>query len=341
MAKKKQLRNLLSKEEALKRVAAEKFPRTTISFYKYVAISDPKTFRDQLYALWDALGVLGRIYVAKEGINAQLSVPAHNEAALRASVDFIPELCGTMFKYALEEPNISFWKLTVKVREHIVAHGIEEEIDLSKTGMHLDAAEWNEAIAQGAIVVDMRNGYETDIGHFDGAITPKVDTFREEIPVVLEMLADQKDKKILLYCTGGVRCEPVSAYMAQKGFKDVNQLNGGIIKYAEEVQKKGLENKFLGQNYVFDGRVAEKITDDVLGKCFNCKNPCNTHVDCESDLCHALFLQCADCQTRLKRCCSTECMEFASLPKEERVLKRKGRKAKFLIHRAESPANPL
>lgn len=336
MAKQKQLRNLLNKEDCLKRLSLEKFPRTTISFYKYVTFEDPNALRDQLYILWEAIGVLGRIYVSTEGINAQLSVPTHNVPALRASVDFISGLQGVTFKYAIDEPGVSFWKLTIKVRKHIVAHGIEEKIDLSKAGTHLNAAEWNEAIEQGAIVVDMRNGYETDIGHFDGAMTPKVDTFREEIPLVLEALKDQKDKKILLYCTGGVRCEPVSAYMAQKGFQDVNQLSGGIIKYAEEVQKKGLENKFLGQNYVFDGRIAEKVTDDVLGKCFNCGNACNTHVDCESDLCHALFLQCTDCQARMKRCCSAECMAFAALPDEERRLKRKGRKAKFLTHRAES-----
>lgn len=334
---KKQLRNLLNKEDALKRVAAEKFPRTTISFYKYVTIANPQAFRDQLYALWEAIGVLGRIYVSEEGINAQLSVPSHNEKALRASVDFIPELSGVLFKYALEEPNISFWKLTIKVRKHIVAHGIEEKIDMSQTGTHLSADEWNKAIEEGAIVVDMRNAYETEIGHFNTAITPKVDTFREEIPVVMQMLEDKKDKKILLYCTGGVRCEPVSAYMKQKGFQDVNQLNGGIIKYAEEVHKKGLANKFIGQNYVFDGRNAEKITDDILGTCMNCGAACDTHVNCKSDLCHALFLQCAACTERLDRCCSEECKAFAALPEEERRAKRKGRKAKFLIHRTESP----
>ena len=334
---KKQLRNILNKEECLKRVALEKFPRTTISFYKYVSIENPAEFRDQLYALWDAIGVLGRIYIAEEGINAQLSVPTHHEKALRASVDFIPPLSGIPFKYALEEPNISFWKLTIKVRKHIVAHGIEEAIDLSKTGRHLNAEEWNQAIEDGAIVVDMRNAYETDIGHFEHAITPKVDTFREEIPEVLNMLHDQKDKKILLYCTGGVRCESVSAYMAQKGFRDVSQLKGGIIQYAEDIKKKGLPSKFVGQNYVFDGRIAEKVTEDILGQCYTCQSPCDTHVNCKSDLCHALFLQCNTCQENMTQCCSVECQTFASLPEEERIAKRKGRKAKFLVYRAEGP----
>ena len=333
----KQLRNLMNKEDCLKRLAQEKFPRMTISFYKYVAIEDPAKFRDQLYVLWDAIGVLGRIYVSTEGINAQLSIPKHNEKALRASVDLLPFLSGTPFKYAITEPGISFWKLAIKVREHIVAHGIAEEIDFSRTGTHLNAAEWNKAIEEGAIVVDMRNTYETDIGHFEGAVIPKADTFREEIPQVLSMLEDKKNAKILLYCTGGVRCEPVSAHMAQKGFTNVHQLSGGVIKYAEEVKKKNLPTRFIGQNYVFDGRNAEKITDDVLGICFTCGVACDTHINCASDLCHALFLQCATCQEKMSRTCSSECQAFALLPDEERRAKRKGRKAKFLIYRAEAP----
>jgi UPF0176 protein len=308
----------------------------TLSFYKYVEIEDPAKFRDQLYALWEAIGVLGRIYVSTEGINAQLSIPKHNEKALRASIELMPFLAGTPFKYAISEPDISFWKLAIKVRTHIVAHGITEKIDFSKAGKHLNAAEWNEAVAAGAIVVDMRNTYETDIGHFEGAIIPKADTFREEIPQVLEMLEDKKDQQILLYCTGGVRCESISAYMGQKGFSNVNQLSGGVIKYAEEIKKKELPTKFIGQNYVFDGRNAEKVTNDVLGTCFTCQAPCDTHINCKSDLCHALFLQCAACQESMNGTCSQECKAFAALPEEERREKRKGRKAKFLIYRAEA-----
>lgn len=331
------LRNIMNKEDCLKKLANEKFDRKTISFYKFVDIENPAELRDQLFAVWDAIGVLGRIYVSEEGINAQLNVPFPNLKAFRASVDLIPEFKGVEFKYALEEPGLSFWKLTIKVRKHIVAHGIEEKIDMAKTGKHLNAEEWNKAIEDGAIVVDMRNGYESAIGHFEKAITPEVDTFREEVPEVLESLKDKKEEKILLYCTGGIRCEPISAYMKQKGFKDVNQLQGGIIKYADTIKKKKLENKFHGYNYVFDGRTAEKVTDEVLTNCYHCEQPAATHVNCKNSVCHVLFIQCKGCQEKMNTCCSEDCLKIAAMSPEEQKEYRKGKKARFLIHRAEGP----
>jgi UPF0176 protein len=330
--KKNKLRNIKSKADCLKDLEKEKFKRITISFYKFVDIKDPKWLRDQLFLVWRGLGVLGRIYVGKVGINAQLNVPEHNLEAFRASVDLIPEFRDVMFKFALEEPNLSFWKLTIKVREQIVAHGIEEEIDMSQVGEHVDAVKFNELLENGATVVDMRNGYESKIGHFEGAICPDADTFREEIPMAVEMLKGKEDEPVLLYCTGGIRCEPFSAYLKQKGFKKVHQLNGGIIQYAHEIKEKNLPSKFVGKNFVFDARLAETVTDDVLSECYNCGTKCDTYVDCASDLCHALFIQCDDCQKKMSTTCSVECKNFAELPDEERRKLRKGRKAKFLIH---------
>lgn len=330
------LRNIRNKKDCLKLLAEEKFKRTTISFYRFVEIEDTKVMRDKLFLLWNALGVLGRIYIGEEGINAQLNVPEHNVDALRASIDLIPEFKDVTFKFALEEPDLSFWKLTIKVRKNIVAHGIEEEIDMKQVGEHIDAEKFNELIEKGATVVDMRNGYESAIGHFEGAICPEADTFREEIPMAVEALKGKEEEPVLLYCTGGIRCEPFSAYLKKKGFKNVHQLNGGIIQYAHEIKQKGLSSKFIGKNFVFDGRYAESVTKDILSHCHNCGVKCDSYVDCESDLCHALFLQCGNCQEKMKKTCSVECRDFASLPEEERRKLRKGRKAKFLIHRPEN-----
>lgn len=326
------LRNIRNKKDCLKLLEQEKFKRTTISFYRFVDIKDPQVMRDRLFLLWNALGVLGRIYVGKVGINAQLNVPEHNLDAFRASVDLIPEFNDVPFKFALEEPDLSFWKLTIKVREQIVAHGIEEELDMTQVGKHVSAEEFNALIDNGATVVDMRNGYESAIGHFEGAICPEADTFREEIPMAVEALKGKEEEPILLYCTGGIRCEPFSAFLKKKGFKNVHQLNGGIIQYAHEVKKKGLDSKFIGKNFVFDARYAESVTDDILSHCHNCGAKCDTYIDCQSDLCHVLFLQCHNCQEKMSKCCSDECKEFATLPEEKRRELRKGRKAKFLIH---------
>ncbi len=328
-----QLRNLYSKEECLKRVEAEPFKRKTISFYKYTELKNVQGLRDRLYILWSGLDVLGRIYIAEEGINAQLSVPEHKVDAFRMIVDIIPEFKDVPFKFALEEPEISFWKLTIKVRDHILAHGIQDlDMTVAEVGPHLSAEEYNKAIEDGATIVDMRNGYESEIGHFEGAITPEVNTFREELPKVLEELKGKEEEKILLYCTGGIRCEPTSAYLKQHGFKDVNQLHGGIIQYAEDVKKKKMDTKYIGKNFVFDGRIAEAITDDVLGTCHNCKQPANTHVDCPNEICHVLFIQCVECQKEMQKCCSYECVKIMQLPDAERREMRKGKKSKFLVN---------
>ena len=328
----RQLANHLNREQALKKLAAEPFARQTISFYRYVHIEDPSALRDELFMKWSELGVLGRVYLSREGINAQISVPQPEVDNFRKLIDASPLFSGVPFKYAIEEPATSFWKLMVKVRKQIVADNLAEgAYDITNVGKHLDAKAFNEAIEQGALVVDMRNKYESDIGHFENAITPKSQTFGDELQEVIETLADKKNEKVLLYCTGGIRCEKASAFLKHNGFRDVNQLYGGIINYKHEIEKDGLKSKFKGKNFVFDGRMAEAVTNDVLGKCFNCKSPADTYDNCSSDLCHALFIQCADCKQKMLGACSDECRAIAALPQEERVKIRKGRKAKFKV----------
>lgn len=319
------LHNTINKQQLKLEAEAKGEQRYTLSFYRYLKIKDPQAYRDELYSRWLALKVFGRIYVAQEGINAQLSVPKeHYEAFEKDCLERFPNL---HIKKAIEENAVSFSILKIKVKEKILADGLNDDtFDVTDTGRHLDAKAFNQAMAEeDSILVDLRNHYESEVGHFKGAICPDVDTFRDELPVVLDMLKDKKDKKLLLYCTGGIRCEKASAYFKHKGFKDVNQLEGGIIHYKEQVDDEGLENKFIGKNFVFDHRMGERISEDIIAKCHQCDEPCDTHVNCANDACHLLFIQCPSCRDKYLGCCSKTCADMIQLPEEEqRKLRKEG-----------------
>jgi UPF0176 protein len=336
-AYKKGLRNKLSKEQALEKLNAESFFRKTVSFYRYVIIDNPEQFRDKLFEKWNALNCLGRIYVAREGINAQMNVPEHHWNDFIKCLHSFQELKEIPLKIAVEDDGKSFFKLTVKVRDQIVADGLAiDEYDVTDVGQHLNAEEWNKAIDEGAIVVDMRNHYESEIGHFENAICPQSETFKEELPEVKEMLKGKEDKKVLLYCTGGIRCEKTSAYLKHHGFEDVNQLYGGIIDYARQLNEdKKLPNKFKGKNFVFDERLAERISDEVISHCHQCGTLADSHVNCKNVNCNLLFIQCANCQEEHQKCCSSECLKVSKLPIEEQKKLRKGieNKERFHSHR--------
>ena len=306
---------------------AEPIKRITLSFYRYVIIDTPNEYRDELYKRWDALNVKGRIYVAREGINAQLSVPEEHFETFRKDIDSDKYLTNVPFKIAVEDDGKSFYKLLLKVRKKIVADGLNDDaFDVTNVGKHLSAKEFNEALElSGTLVVDMRNHYESEVGRFENAICPDVDTFREELEWVTENLKDKKDSKVLLYCTGGIRCEKASAYFKHEGFKDVNQLHGGIIDYARQIKQEGLDSKFKGKNFVFDERLGEKITNDVISVCHQCGEPCDEHTNCANDDCHLLFIQCEKCKEKMKNCCTPECISITELPIEEQRKLRKGR----------------
>ncbi|HEY8934161.1 MAG TPA: rhodanese-related sulfurtransferase [Cyclobacteriaceae bacterium] len=301
-------------------------PRTTLSFYKYHHIEDPKAFRDELYRAWDALNVWGRIYVAHEGINGQLSVPAENFEALKNHIYSIPFLNGIRLNVAVEADGKSFFKLKILTRNKIVADGLDDStFDVTNSGTHLNAADFNKITDDpDTIVVDMRNHYESEVGHFKNAICPDVDTFREELQVVGNLLEDKKDKNIVMYCTGGIRCEKASAWMKHIGFNKVYQLNGGIIEYARQIKEEGLENKFIGKNFVFDERLGERISDDIISSCHQCGKPCDDHTNCKNDGCHLLFIQCKDCAEKYSNCCSKECQDILTLPTEKQKEIRQG-----------------
>lgn len=319
--------NRIGKDELKKRLLEETFNRITLSFYRYINIPNPKEKRDGLFKMWSGLNCFGRIYIAHEGINAQMNVPEHNWDEFVKQLYADENFKDIPFKIAIDCNGKSFYKLIVKVREKIVADGItDKDFNPADTGAYLNAAEFNKAIDDPeTIVVDMRNHYESEVGRFDRAYCPDADTFREELPLVVEHLKGKEDKKVIMYCTGGIRCEKASAYLKHKGFKDVNHLNGGIIKYAEEIKKSGLESKFRGVNFVFDERVGERITNDVLSKCHQCGIPSDRHVNCKNDDCHLLFIQCQECEQKMSGCCTPQCKEIAALPIEDQRKLRKGR----------------
>ena len=323
-----QLYNTLSAEERAVLIDLAGKQRLTLSFYAYAKIKDPKKFRDELFIAWNALDALGRTYVAKEGINAQMSVPAENIEAFRETLEAYDFMKNIRLNVAVDQDDHSFLKLTIKVRDKIVADGLNDEtFDVTNIGVHLKANEFNKILENpNTIVVDFRNHYESEIGHFKGAITPDVETFRESLPIINEQLKDCKeDKNLVMYCTGGIRCEKASAYFKHQGFKNVFQLEGGIINYAKQIKDENLESKFIGKNFVFDHRLGERITEDIVSQCHQCGKPCDNHTNCENDGCHLLFIQCDDCKNAMENCCSTECLEITHLPLDEQVKLRSGK----------------
>jgi UPF0176 protein len=312
------LHNRVSQAELKKRLYEETEPRTTVSFYHYFPVAEPGLFRDELYRALDKLKVFGRIYVAHEGINAQVSIPAANFKAFRDCIDSIPPLNGIRLNIAVDDDGKSFWVLKIKVREKIVADGITDpQFSMEKKGRYVNAAQMNSLMEDpGTVVIDMRNHYEYEVGHFENALEIPSDTFREQLPMAVDMMKDKKDKNIIMYCTGGIRCEKASAYMLHNGFKNVFHLEGGIINYAKQAREAGIESKFIGKNFVFDNRLGERITEDIIARCHQCGQPADTHTNCANSACHLLFIQCAACAAGYEGCCNTECRDFIRQPEE-------------------------
>jgi UPF0176 protein len=328
-----QLHNRISRKELKERIQNDPTPRITISFYCYFKIEEPGEFRNILYKRLNELNVMGRIYLAHEGINAQLSVPSGKLEELRSFLYFFEPLNGIRLNIAVDEGACpatgggkSFYVLDIKVRNKIVADGITEPgFDMANKGRYVNAEQFNRLSSEpGTVLIDMRNHYEYEVGHFENAIEVPSDTFREQLPMAVDMMKTDKDKNIIMYCTGGIRCEKASAYMLHRGFTNVFHLEGGIINYVNQVKEKKLSNKFHGKNFVFDQRLGERITDEVISQCHQCGKPADTHVNCVNDACHLLFIQCDACKEKMEGTCSKECFDFIHLPAEEQKKLRSG-----------------
>ena len=338
------LHNRVSRKELKEKMLRDNTPRVTVSFYNYISIEDPEQFRNTLYLQLKSFGALGRIYIATEGINAQMNVLKDQFEAFRDYLYSLPGFDGLRLNTAVEEKGSSFFVLDVKVRHKIVADGIEDaDFSMERKGKYVNAKEFNEMTNDpNTIVIDMRNHYEYEVGHFEKAIEIPSDTFREQLPMAADMMKDATDKNIIMYCTGGIRCEKASAYMLHKGFKNVYHLEGGIIHYANQVKELQLPNKFIGKNFVFDDRLGERITDDVIAHCHQCGMKCDTHVNCANHACHLLFIQCESCQKEMDGCCTDDCKEFMHLPEEEQRLRRKGEdKGRNIFNKSKERIRPV
>ncbi len=317
-----QLWNKLNKEDLVKQLNQSGFDFVTVSFYQYANIDNPRLFRNHIFQMWSNLNIVGRIYVAHEGINAQMSVPITHFEQFRNELNEIEFLNGIRLNIAVEDGGIQFpfLKLKVKVRDKILADGLNDKtFDVRNRGIHLSAEEFNKLTDDpNTLLIDFRNHYESEVGYFKGAITPDVDTFRDSLALIEEsLLKGNEDKNLVMYCTGGIRCEKASAWYKHRGFKNVHQLEGGIIKYANDCADLGIENKFIGKNFVFDERRGERISDDVVSQCHQCGEPFDTHTNCANDGCHLLFIQCDSCKEKNENCCSIECQDVIHLSVEE------------------------
>ena len=324
-----QLWNKLNKEELEEQLRDIGHEFMTISFYQYAKIANPHLFRDHLFIIWSNLDVVGRTYIASEGINAQIAVPTKNISQFREELYQIEFLNGIRLNFAVDESEaeFTFLKLKIKVRDKILADGLNDEtFDVTKKGKHLNAEEFNTLTNDPqTLLIDFRNHYESEVGYFEGAILPDVDTFRDSLPKIeKEILKGNEHKNIVMYCTGGIRCEKASAWFKHRGFPNVHQLEGGIIKYARDVKEQGIQNKFKGKNFVFDERRGERITEEIVSVCHLCGTPADTHTNCANSACHLLFIQCDTCKEKLDNCCSSKCKEIYNLPLEEQKALRKG-----------------
>ena len=320
------LHNKISNEELKVLLMQETEARITVSFYQYFPVQNPQEFRDHLYKNLSTLNVFGRIYIAKEGINAQASIPQSKFEAFKQFLYSIEHLNGIRINIAVDDDGKSFWVLKVKVRHQIVADGIEDaSFSMQHKGRYVNAEQMNDLMKEkNTVIIDMRNHYEYEVGHFEKALEIPSDTFREQLPMAVDMMKGNEDKNIIMYCTGGIRCEKASAFMLHKGFKNVFHLEGGIINYAQQVKQHGLESKFIGKNFVFDNRLGERITEDVIAKCHQCGAACDVHVNCKNNGCHLLFIQCTACAEKFNGCCSSECCNTLHLPVQRQKEIRKG-----------------
>ena len=327
------LHNRVSQAELKELLLAETEHRTTISFYQYFPVSELSNFRNDLYAALNELKVFGRIYIAHEGINAQISVPDSKVDAFRDYLYSIAPLNGVRLNLAVDDDGKSFWVLKIKVREKIVADGINDpKFSMENKGRYVNAGQMNKFLEDDdTVVIDMRNHYEYEVGHFVKALEIPSDTFREQLPMLVEMMKDKKDKNIIMYCTGGIRCEKASAYMLHYGFHNVFHLEGGIINYARQSKEAGIESKFIGKNFVFDDRLGERITEDIIALCHQCNLPSDTHTNCKNDGCHLLFIQCSACASKFDGCCSDECKKICNMPLAGQKELRKGDEKGLMI----------
>jgi UPF0176 protein len=280
-------------------------------YYKYVPIEDPVAFADEHRAFCQSLGVKGRILISHEGINGTLSGTVAQTNQYMKRMHQHPLFHDILFKID-EHENHAFKKLFVRPRKELVTWRLEEDVDPNAlTGKHLSPKEFYEHLQrEDVIVIDGRNDYEHDIGHFRGAIRPEIASSREFPAWIRKHLHPYKEQKIVTYCTGGIRCEKLTALLLKEGFQDVAQLEGGIITYGKDPDVKGA--LFDGKCYVFDERISvpiNQIENVVVGRCYHCGKPEDRYLNCQYRFCNKQHVVCAACEEKYHHYCSPKCEE--------------------------------
>ncbi|SFS43706.1 rhodanese-related sulfurtransferase [Marininema halotolerans] len=276
---------------------ANAHPYQVLLYYHYVPIEDPEKVTDEHLRFCNELGLKGRILIASEGINGTVSGPVEATQAYMDAMHQDPRFKDMEFKVDPHEGH-AFKKMHVRHKKELVTFRVDKELDPNqRTGTRLSPEEFYQAMQDDEVVIlDGRTGYEFDLGHFTNAIRPDVDSFREFPQWIRENLGDKKDKKILTYCTGGIRCEKLSAFMLEEGFSDVSQLQGGIVTYGKDASVKG--DKFKGKCFVFDERISvtiNQVNETVEGRCCHCNQPTHRYVNCSNNDCHDLHFNCEEC----------------------------------------------
>jgi len=288
-------------------------PYEVLLYYKYVKLDDPKAYAAEHQKLCVDLGLRGRILIAAEGINGTVSGTVENCRKYRESLDADPLTKDIAWKIDPEEGHV-FPKLSIKVREEVVSLDLGEEdfhpSDLTAT--HLKPEEWREAMAEeNVVILDARNDYEWEIGRFEGAILPDVPSFRDLPKWVRDHREELEGKKILTYCTGGIRCEKFSGFLLNEGFQDVYQLDGGIVTYGKDDEVKG--EGYEGECYVFDERLSVPVNRTegakIVSSCRHCGVPSIRYRNCAWMPCNAQFILCEDCENTIGRYCAKVCKE--------------------------------
>jgi UPF0176 protein len=279
----------------------------TLLFYKYVRIDDAEKFASDHLAFCVSIGLKGRILIADEGINGTISGTEDQAEKYIEHLHADSRFADLIFKVD-EEEKASFAKMHVRYKKEIVHFGVKDVNVWKHSGKYLDPEEWLKMKDDPDVVmIDFRNEVEWEVGKFKNAVTLPITHFRE-VPGHIDELSKYKDKKVLAYCTGGIRCEKATAFLIENGFKEVYHLRGGIIEYGKKVGGKD----FDGKCYVFDNRITVDVNDvnpTVISVCFNCGKPSSRFINCANDECNNHFIQCEDCGWEMEGCCSTECKQ--------------------------------
>ncbi|KAI8062833.1 uncharacterized protein B0P05DRAFT_574424 [Gilbertella persicaria] len=310
----------------------------TLAFYKFYPFTKPEleALKEKLLHDFGEWGIVGRIYISKEGINAQIACPEERLPELRAyHQNYLTPLVGGNLmdlNIGTEHGKRSFRALHVRIRKQLIVDGLNsEDYDLTNEPSHLSPADWHEKLTQyeqqygkKPVLIDMRNHYESNIGFFDGAIRPDADTFKDSITAMNEICKDlPRDQEVFMYCTGGIRCTKAGAILqSASGFKTVHLVEGGITSYGRWIEEqKDKMSLFRGKNFTFDARMGEKITDEVFGKCQVCGQPSSRYQNCAHSSCNILMLCCPSCAGQfLNTCARPKCYdtvnEFMTSTKE-------------------------